>query len=120
MRKPHEHLWVPNHDPDDKYNHTADDSTGEVALLVGDRFQGQALGRVFLDLLTQEAQVQVWHSLLFVTLPENRRMFNILHHDKFPMKRHYQEGMFEAELLLDPQNQALGLATENLETGNQR
>lgn len=98
----------------------ADNSTGEVAMLVEDRFQGQGLGRAFLDLLTQEAQVQALHSLLFIILPENQRMFHILHQDKFPTKRHYQEGMFEVELLLDPQNQALGLAAENLGTGNRR
>jgi acetyltransferase len=98
----------------------ADNCIGEVAMLVEDRFQGQRLGRALFNRLTQEAQSQALRSLLFVILPENRRMLNILHQDKFPVKCHYQEGMFEVELLLDPQNQALGLAIENLATGNRR
>jgi GNAT superfamily N-acetyltransferase len=80
-----------------------DSSVGEVAMLVEDRFQGQGLGRALFDLLIQEAQSQALRSLLFVILPDNRRMFNILDSDQFPTKRRYEEGTFEVELSLEPQ-----------------
>ena len=86
----------------------------EAAFLVEDRFQGQGLGRALFDLLIREAQSRALHSLQLFILPENQRMFDILRQDKFPMKRRYLDGMFEVELSLHPQNQALSLATEDL------
>src|SRR5574341_33361 len=93
------------------YLRTQDDiRVGEVAMLVEDRFQGQGLGRALFDSLTREAQSQALGSLQLFILPENQRMFNLLAQDKFPMERHYQEGMFEVQLFLQPQNQGLSLA----------
>lgn len=87
-------------------------NVGEVAMLVEDRFQGQGLGRALFDLLAQEAQSQALGGLQLFILLENRRMFNILHRVKFPVKRRYQEGTFEVELSLQSKNQDLSLATE--------
>ncbi len=82
-----------------RFDRLDDGSQAEVALLVGDAFQGRGLGRLLFDRLVERAQdVGVEHFVADV-LSDNHRMLHLFHHTGLPIHRRFDGGV--VHLVLD-------------------
>lgn len=74
----------------------------EVAFEVDDAHQGRGLGTLLLEHLAAWAHEQGLQRLTATVLPHNRRMLEVFRDAGFPKESHYQGGVLDVSLDIDP------------------
>lgn len=75
-----------------------DTNRAEVAFVVADKWQGHGIGTILLHRLAIYAHAHGFNTFVAVTMGNNTRMVEVLHHAGFPHTMRYVSGDIEAEL----------------------
>ncbi|HEX9067192.1 MAG TPA: GNAT family N-acetyltransferase [Ktedonobacterales bacterium] len=75
-----------------------DEHTAEVAFVVADKWQGHGIATALLHRLAAYARALGFSRLIAITMDQNARMVEVLHHSGFPWTACYREGSLEVHL----------------------
>lgn len=78
----------------------------EVAFQIQDGQQGRGLGTLFLEHLAAYAREHGFHRLAATVLPENRKMLEVFRDAGYPKTSHFDSGVIEVSLDIDPTQHA--------------
>lgn len=79
-----------------------DSESAEVAFIVRDDHQGHGLGSALLGHLVEAARDRGISRFVAEVLPQNGRMISTFAHCGLPMKRHYEDGVVNLVMELNP------------------
>jgi acetate---CoA ligase (ADP-forming) len=77
-------------------------TTAEIAMAVGDRFQGKGIGTLLLERLALVAVMNGFRRFSAVTMAENRRMLDVFRDSGFASSTKINDGCVEIELSVIP------------------
>lgn len=81
-------------------------NTGELALIVEDRWQGAGIGSAFTKLLLEFASRRGCRQIFAYVLPENHQMLSLLHDLGLPLHSRFDGGATRVDIDLDLLSQA--------------
>lgn len=76
----------------------ADPTTAEIAVVVGDPFQGRGLGSILMEQLTRYARAHGIQTWLAQINPSNARVLQFVQRSGLPLEKHLNDGLWHVRM----------------------